>query len=98
VARVLSLPLTVTANGSMATITQDHPAEIVQSVALLLDTRPGDRRTLPDYGLPDPVFGGLDPAVVAEVVAEWEPRADGATIDTVTSGNTQTVDVHVEKI
>lgn len=94
-ARVLTLPLTVAANGSMSTITQDHPTEIAQSVALLLATRPGERRTLPEYGLADPVFAGLDPAVVAEVIAEWEPRADAQLIETATAGIEQTTVVHL---
>jgi phage baseplate assembly protein W len=95
-ARVLALPLTVTAAGQMATITQDHPAEITQSVALLLDTRPGERRTLPDYGLPDQLFGrGFDESLVAEVVAEWEPRADPEIVDTVTSGSHTSATVHL---
>lgn len=95
-ARVLTLPLAVTAGGSMSTITQDHPAEIAQSVALLLDTRPGERRTLPDYGLPDQLFGrGFDEALVAEVVAEWEPRADAEIVDTVTTGANTTTTVNL---
>lgn len=94
-ARVLSLPLTIAANGSMATISQDHPVEITQSVALLLDTRPGDRRTLPDYGLPDRLFGGLDPNLVAEVITTWEPRADPEMIETMSTGGDQTIAVHL---
>lgn len=94
-ARVLSLPLTIATSGSIATITQDHPAEITQSVALLLDTQPGDRRTLPDYGLPDRLFGGLDTQLVAEVIAEWEPRADPDMIETVTGGADQAIAVHL---
>lgn len=94
-ARVLTLPLAVTANGRTATVTQGHPAEIAQSVALLLATQPGDRRTLPDYGLPDPLFSGVDPQVVAEVVEEWEPRADTELIDVVVSGIEQTATVHL---
>lgn len=97
-ARVLSLPLTIAPNGSMATITQDHPAEITQSVALLLDTRPGDRRTLPDYGLPDYLFRGYDPALVDEVIAEWEPRADPEMVDTTSmSGGHQQIAVHLRE-
>lgn len=96
-ARVLTLPLEVTANGSLATVTQDHPAEVAQSVGLLLDTRPGERRTLPDYGYPDRLFavGGLDEALIAETVAEWEPRADAEIVDTVTSGSTTSTTVHL---
>lgn len=94
-ARVLTLPLAVAANGSMSTVTQDNAAEITQSVALLLDTRPGDRRTLPDYGLPDPVFSGIDAALVAEVITDWEPRADAQLIETLTNGSEQNTTVHL---
>ncbi|HXH77323.1 GPW/gp25 family protein [Nocardioides sp.] len=94
-ARVLTLPLTVAANGAMATVTQDSSPEITQSVALLLDTRPGERRTLPDYGLPDPLFSGVDPNLVAEVIDEWEPRAETELIELVVAGAFQAVDVHL---
>jgi phage baseplate assembly protein W len=84
-ARVLTLPLALTPSGALATVTQDHPAEIAQSVGLLLDTRPGERRTLPDYGLPERLFvvGDLDEALIAETISEWEPRADVEILDTV---------------
>lgn len=94
-ARVLTLPLTVATSGAFATVTQDSAAELSQSVALLLDTRPGDRRTLEDYGLPDPLFGGVDPSIVAEVIADWEPRADPDSIELVTDGAEQIVGVHL---
>lgn len=96
-ARTLTLPLEVTANGALATVTQDHPAEIAQSVGLLLDTRPGERRTLPEYGFPDQLFGigALDEGLIAETVAEWEPRADPDIVDTVRSGSTQSTTVHI---
>jgi phage baseplate assembly protein W len=71
----LAFPIRVTSQG-LATVQQDSDADIVQSVALLLNTRPGDRRSLPDYGLPDPVFGHLSSADVVAVVAEWEDRAN----------------------
>lgn len=96
-ARVLSLPMVIAPNGSMATITQDHPAEITQSVALLLDTRPGDRRTLPDYGLPDHLFDGYDPTLVDETIAEWEPRANPELVATVADGASQQIAVHLRE-
>lgn len=94
-ARVLTLPLTMTSDGSLATITQGHPAEIAQSVGLLLATQPGDRRALPDYGLPDPVFAGVDHQVLLEVVAEWEPRADAELIETSIAGAVESTTVHL---
>lgn len=71
----LALPIAVTRQG-LASVEQDTPEEVAQSVNLLLNTQPGDRRFIPEYGLPDPVFSGATEAEVAEVVKHWEPRAD----------------------
>ncbi|XBB66872.1 GPW/gp25 family protein [Nocardioides sp. WV_118_6] len=76
----LAFPLAVTRQG-LATVEQDSDADLVQSVALLLNTRPGERRSLPDYGLPDPVFGHLAHSDVVAVVGQWEPRADLESLD-----------------
>lgn len=93
-ARVLALPLQVTATGVLATLEQDSPTEVAQSVALLLATRPGDRRSVPDYGYPDPIGDGVDPDELAEVVGEWEDRADPAEVElTVTAVGEQAVTV-----
>lgn len=103
-ARTLTLPLKIAADGTLGSITQGHPAEIAQSVGLLLATRPGDRRVNPEYGYPDPVH--LDPyaaAVQSEiaqgVVAEWEPRASITDADTALSDGTvtETTRVHLEE-
>jgi phage baseplate assembly protein W len=74
----LALPLMVAPGGHLASLEQDSPEEIAQSVALVIATRPGERRSVADYGMEDPVFGGLDIADMVAVVAEWEPRADPA--------------------
>lgn len=74
----LALPLQLTPGAGLASLTQDSPAEVAQSVALLLATRPGDRRSVPGYGLADPVFVGLDVGEVVTTIATWEDRADPA--------------------
>lgn len=94
-ARTLTLPLKVAADGQMASITQDHPAEIAQSLALLLATRVGERRVNPDYGLPDPTFDVVSSELIETAAAEWEPRADIAAIDTAAAG--QPTRVHLEE-
>jgi hypothetical protein len=71
----LAFPIRLGAGG-LATVEQDSDADIVQSVALLLDTRPGERRSVPEYGLPDPLFSGLTEDQVTAVISEWEERAD----------------------
>lgn len=72
----LAFPIRVAGRG-LATVDQDSDADLVQSVQLLLQTRPGERRSVPGYGLPDPLFGTApDDTDVAAVIAEWEERVD----------------------
>lgn len=77
----LAFPIRVAANGGLLALEQDSEQEIAQSVALLVSTEPGERRSVPDYGLPDPVFGGLDQDDISDVVADWEDRADPAVVE-----------------
>ena len=77
----LALPLRVAASGALAAHTPGSPAEVGQSVALLLATRIGERRCEPAYGSTDPLFGpqpataGGAGALDTAAVARWEPRA-----------------------
>lgn len=90
----LALPLTLTAGSGLVTVGQDTPAEIAQSVALLLATRPGERRSVPDYGTPDPMFSGVDPDDINAAIEVWEERADPATIEVVVTGIEEYAEVY----
>lgn len=74
--RHIAMPITLTGAGRLATVEQDSEADIAQSIALLVDTRPEERRAEPEYGVPDPLFGGLNAADLTEAIVEWEDRAD----------------------
>lgn len=79
----------------LATVEQESDADICQSVALLLDTRPGQRAAVPEYGLPDTLFGdGLDETTVLEAVTAWVPYAqiEEFTIDNLSSPRTRNHD------
>lgn len=93
-ATTLRLPLQV-AGGALRTLEQDSLREIGQSVALLLATRPGERRSVPDYGTPDPLFDGFNPAAAVAAIAEWEPRAAGVTPQLLDAGRIQQVLVEI---
>lgn len=95
-ARTLTLPLAIGTDGSFKTVTHGHPAEIAQSLALLVDTQPGERRCNPDYGMADPVFSGASAELIEAAAAEWEPRADPALIDVVSNGAEQTTHVYLD--
>lgn len=73
----LELPFTFFAGGGCAEIEQDSDAEIQQAVWCVLAYQVGQRADKPDFGLPDQTFveGGADLNQIAEVIAEWEPRA-----------------------
>lgn len=93
-ARTLRLPLQVGASGAMQTLEHGSPGEVAQSVALLLATRPGERRSVPGYGLADQLGAGVNPTALLAVVAEWEPRAAPADVEALTAGREQYVVVH----
>lgn len=95
-ARTLTMPLTIGNDGSFKTVTHGHPAEIAQSVALLFDTEPGERRCNPEYGFTSPVFAGVSAELLEAAAAEWEPRADPSLISVVTSGAEQTAHVYLD--
>ncbi len=80
-AKNLLLPLRVAANGTLGSVEHGSEPEVSQSVALLVATRVGERRSVPDYGLDDPVFGGVDADEIVDTVSAWEGRADPAFVE-----------------
>ena len=74
------LPLRLKADGSFATTVADSAQDVANSVGVLVATRTGERLSVPTYGTPDPLFGGVDVDAVRAAVAAWEPRAAGMTV------------------
>jgi phage baseplate assembly protein W len=92
------LPLQVVPGAGFATLTQGSLEEIAQSAALLIDTTPGERRSVPGYGVPGQLgTTRLDPDVIAVAVSQWEPRAEPLQIDVgpITSDGQQAVTISV---
>lgn len=81
-AQHLALPFTMTADGRLQTLTQDSPAEVAQSVALLLSTRAGERLSVPNYGTPPALFAQrVNTGAIGAALEAWEPRAAGYQLD-----------------
>ena len=93
-AQHLALPIAVTGSGRLATVEQDSEADLAQCVALLVDTRPGERRAEPGYGVPDPLFGGVDLAEITQAIVTWEDRADLMFAEDVARGVIDSVQVY----
>lgn len=91
--RHLALPIRVGATGALASVVQDSPADIAQSLGLLVLTRPGERASVPGYGSQDPLFGGVDTGAVADAAAEWEDRATPSDVERVIAGVVQAATV-----
>lgn len=90
----LRIPLQPGRRG-FAVVDQDTGEEVVQSVRVLLETRPGEALMAPRYGVDDPTFaaGGIDDDLV-EAIRRFEPRATEATVRQAAAGGR--VDVTVE--
>lgn len=80
-AETLRLPLELSADGSLRTLTQGSTADVAQSVRTLLLTTPGQRAAIPDYGLTS-LLGliDIDTADIAAALADWEPRVQAPEI------------------
>jgi phage baseplate assembly protein W len=68
--------------GTLA-VTSNRAEIIKQSIAAIIETRQGERVMVPDYGIPDFVFSGLDAGFTARLgyflarqVKRYEPLVD----------------------
>lgn len=72
-ARILSHPFRLAANGAAATVDQDSAECNAEQIAVLVLTRPGERPLAPGFGVADPTFSALSPTELAAGVAEYGP-------------------------
>lgn len=59
VPRLISFPFRLDATGSVASVEQDSDPEIDEQIAVAMLTRPGERLTVPTFGVNDPAFDGF---------------------------------------
>lgn len=93
----LRLPLSLAGDGSFRTVEEDSPEEILQSVAVVLRTRPGERLADPDLGVEDPTFVGFDAKAALTEVERWEERASLEVVEQVYADGVQTTRLSVTK-
>lgn len=72
----LAWPLRLDGSNSFAVLEQDSPAELAQSVQIVLLSTPGERPDEPDFGLDEPAFSHVDAGAIIAAITRWEPRAD----------------------
>lgn len=72
-AQILSYPFRVGAGGAAATVEQGSDAADVEQLAVLVLTRTGERALVPEFGLRDPAFAGVDVSELVGAIARWGP-------------------------
>ena len=80
--RLLSYPFRVTPAGDVATVEDGTEDAAAEAVAILCLTRKGERELVPDYGITDPVFRGINLSEVAAGLVDYGPA--GVTVDNIT--------------
>lgn len=72
-ARILSHPFRLLANGAVATVEQDTVTADNEQVAVLALTHRGERPLVPGFGVTDPTFAGFVPAELVAGVRVYGP-------------------------
>lgn len=72
--QTLSLPFRLDPQGHVVTVTQGSDGHATELVAMLTLTRKGERPLVPDFGITDPAFVGLDSAELSVAVATFGPE------------------------
>jgi hypothetical protein len=86
VVAVLSYPFRVGANGQVATVEQGSDEHRAELLAALILTRPGERDLVPGFGVPDPVFAGIDVAAVEGAAAVFGPKVTISDVQVTVTG------------
>ncbi len=72
-AQILAWPFNFTPSGAAATVDQKSEQADAQQIGVLILTRQGERELEPGFGLPDPVFAGIDKGAIANGVRLFGP-------------------------
>lgn len=91
--RLISFPFRLDANGAVATVDQGSDAEIEEQIAVAMLVRPGERITVPTFGVNDPAFNGFLLSALIRQVTDFGPRVtiENVSVDRLTEGREQVV-------
>jgi len=59
--------------GPAATVQEGSDQYKAEQIAIMLMTHPGERPLVPDFGVADPTFVGVEEAALATAIAEYGP-------------------------
>lgn len=79
--RLISFPFRLDGTGSVASVEQDTDPEIEEQIAIAALTRPGERITVPTFGIADPAFQRLQLAALQKHLLDFGPNVAVAAVD-----------------
>lgn len=87
--RLMSFPFRLDPTGNIASVDQDSDDEIEEQLAIAALTRPGERITVPTFGVMDAAFNHFQvPALVRHCI-DFGPRVQIETVDIQPVGSDQ---------
>lgn len=90
----LAHPFRITGQRRAATLTLGGAAHAAQLAGRVLSTTPGERGLAPEFGLPDPTGGQVDPAQISAALGLCAPELDVEALSVAPAADGQ-VDVSV---
>lgn len=96
-ARILSHPFRIAANGAVAAVEQDSEQADREQIAMLILTKRGERPLAPGFGITDPTFDRVSASEVTAGVALYGPPVNVTEVlTTITAADEQLVEVRFE--
>lgn len=71
--RLISFPFRLDTTGAIASVEQDSDPEIEEQIAVAVLTRPGERITVPTFGVADPAFARFLVGALQRHVLDFGP-------------------------
>jgi hypothetical protein len=93
VPRLISFPFRLDATGAVASVEQDTDPEVDEQIAIAMLTRPGERVTVPSFGVNDPAFDGFVLSALQRQCLDFGPKVSIKAVSTnrMTEGREQIV-------
>lgn len=93
VVRLMAFPFRLDGAGFVVTVEPDTDAAIEQQIALAMMCRPGERVTVPTFGVRDPAFVGFEQSALQRHLDDFGPDVEVTTlrIDRAAEGREQVV-------
>lgn len=96
--RLISFPFRIDGTGAVASVDQDSDPEIEEQLAVAALTRPGERITVPTFGVADPAFDRFQLAALQRHCLDFGPDVVVSMVSTeLLAGDREEVSIRWER-